>query len=147
MGDNNSLVPSSGNPSQGSQEGSIFSGGIASGSNMDAIRNAATDDNTVPLVPVFLFARGSEFFYSWKRVKLQLDLAWYDDTMEKPRCDVDRSCGMFSDCCTTSKPASIGESVNLVSSRPNLFVIRSMYALAVVVQEQTSSSHRYVTRG
>jgi hypothetical protein len=44
----------------------------------------------------FLFARGSEFLYSWKRVKLQLDLAWYDNTMEKPRCDVNRSCGMIS---------------------------------------------------
>jgi hypothetical protein len=44
----------------------------------------------------FLFARGSEFLYSWKRVKLQLDLVWYDNTMEKPRCDVNRSCGMFS---------------------------------------------------
>jgi hypothetical protein len=44
----------------------------------------------------FLFARGSEFLYSWKRVKLQLDLACYDNTMEKPRCDVNRSCGMFS---------------------------------------------------
>jgi hypothetical protein len=30
----------------------------------------------------FLFARGSEFLYRWKRVKLQLDLAWYDNTMK-----------------------------------------------------------------
>ncbi len=44
----------------------------------------------------FLFDRGSEFLYSWKRVKLQLDLTWYDNTMEKPRCDVNMSCGMFS---------------------------------------------------
>ncbi len=43
---------------------------------------------------------------------------------------------------TTSKPASIGESGNLVSSRPNLFAIRSMYAVVVAVQEQAVSSHR-----
>ncbi len=52
--------------------------------------------NIPEILFLFLFARGSEFFYSWKRVKLQLDLAWYDNTMEKPRCDVDRSCGIFS---------------------------------------------------
>jgi hypothetical protein len=35
-----------------------------------------------PFSFLFLFARGSEFLYRWKRVKLQLDLAWYDNTMK-----------------------------------------------------------------
>ncbi len=30
----------------------------------------------------YLFARGSEFLYRWKGVKLQLDLTWYDNTMK-----------------------------------------------------------------
>jgi hypothetical protein len=29
-----------------------------------------------------LFARGREFLYRWKRVKIQLDLDWYDNTMK-----------------------------------------------------------------
>jgi hypothetical protein len=53
--------------------------------------------NIPEILFLFLFVRGSEFLYSWKTVKIQLDLAWYDNTMEKPRCDVNRSCGMFSD--------------------------------------------------
>ncbi len=31
---------------------------------------------------LYLFARGSEFLYRWKGVKLQLDLTWYDNTMK-----------------------------------------------------------------
>jgi hypothetical protein len=38
------------------------------------------EKNIPEILFLFLFARESEFFYSWKRVKLQLDLAWYDNS-------------------------------------------------------------------
>jgi hypothetical protein len=38
--------------------------------------------NIPEILFLFLFARGSEFLYRWKGVKLQIDLVWYDNTMK-----------------------------------------------------------------
>jgi hypothetical protein len=44
----------------------------------------------------FLFVEADSFLSLEQRVKVKLDLTWYYNTKEKPRCDETRSCTVFS---------------------------------------------------
>ncbi len=64
-------------------------GGVLRGGNRDMLQpsekvSVEREKKNIPeiLFLFSLFARGSEFLYRWKRVKLQLYLAWYDNTMK-----------------------------------------------------------------